>query len=979
MWKINNIDMTSFVQVGPSESATQDESLDTGLLVVSPLSNEDPINPGTDVLHVEGSETHSYKVVSDSVRLVSRAPLAYEHSVQFIQSTRYLSLFLLKGMDFQQPRLGGMQTFKCNSAYKRPKNGSDFEPWQRINADFNPPEKIYSKLKILKAKVSMSCYYFGNNNDFQVTSDINFVNGVDVCSVSSGVWTVLFSCPVHKTGESYYLTESQIQQIENANGSIALELPIPHTWYISPVPTLNYYSCANAVLEIESYYYTYLDVIQGIIDGSHRPSDSVTFEPPPCSLPISGEFFDFIDSTPAPDFQFTQGTSLYDALAEVYRAFDAVPTLESGVLGVEYMNERSIELQTGAVLQASSVSDEGRTSALICSYQNGVAKQTVTFPSETLFAKPRTADLGVPSSNKWYLPTPKPINRITHVWAKIGKIMLDLTESSTEEMTHVLFDTPIDDFVLEKSEWSLLDSNPGYTKWHPTQSNTFWYEKGKKGIYVGNIDSNVEGSTYAYGRVFRDAFNRFFGGNDSDDKRRIAWVLPGDDDWAGPWDIELRIEYIPEQDGVVRVEGYADKPYGSFVGGETLLNQSSGIVDLSKLGSSLLGLSCRNGEASKNIRMKLTSYADRPKKGQWVKYGNDFWVVQTAKTTQLKEGVYCDLELVKNFNQLSRKITLDREVSFVGIDPNRALKSETVYQEYVYFTTLAVDSLPKTPTHMSENMLLGVCLSPLDTAGQFVYSKPSFASFTGSTESFATEILYMPLMNYAAGNSLCFEGGFESPISAGNGLEAVADWFTYDLTSFANYYADSRGFCDLADIKICADGAVDSFEDLPVIDEPSPSLAQFQNLQIKKRPNDVFAFNYEIISLPYRTSDPDLMVYPKLFEESSLISNAKTISIRLFALHSGDLPYSFFESKAYGTEISASGLTFRQISSLGSSVLGWAKRFMLYSGASVFSFPSSCLGWMIADSEGNPLIASNQSNSAGNSIRFSAFSSHERL
>jgi len=972
MWLINGKDMTAYVQVGPSDIATQDETLDTGLLVVSPLSDEDPISAGTNVERRIGEETASYKVLSDSVRLVSRAPSAYEHSVQIIQNTRFLSMFVLKGMDFQQPRVGGLQTVKANVPFYW--NSTE---WSVLGLDeyYHPAVGLYSKLKISKAKVSLKNFSedIDSHTGDLLEDPIRTISGVAVCSIAGGTWTEMFTCPVHKTGDEYYLTSAQIGFIKQA-GTIGLRISFPNISLPLPASLL----IANAVMEIQSYYYSLLDVLQGIIDGSHRPSSTGYLETSPCFLPSSGDFFDFLNSAIAPDFQFQQGTALYDALAEVYRSFDAVPTLTEGnVLGVEYTNRRGSELQDGAVSTASSASDDMRVSGLVCAYQNGVATETAVFPCKGLFAKPRTADLGVPSSNKWYFPTPKPINRITHVWVKIGKAEMqsDIT-TLYFDMNNIAFPIPIDDFVLEKSEWSLLDSDPTHSKRIPTQQNTFWYEKGKKGIYVGNINSNVEGSTYSYYNLFKDSFERFFGGDPS--ANLISFVRPTmTDDWAGPWDLDLCVEYIPQQDGVMRVEGPSDKPYGSLVVGEALLNQSSGLVDLAKLGSSLFGVACRTGEAKKTKLMKLVSFAGRPLKGQWVKEGNDYWVVENAKTVELKDGVYSYLELTKNFNQISRKITLDREVSFMGIDPDKTLKSEIIYQEYLYFS-LRFPAFFGSAIHSGELMMRSVACSAMDTVGQYAYKKPTFASFSGSSGDFGTNTLYMPILCYAGGNAVCFEGGFDGPINAGNGLEAVPDWFTYDLTSFANYYADARGFCDTADIKICADGAVDSFDDFPIIDEPSVSMASFSALRIQKRPNDVFAFNYELIALPYRSLPyPDLMIYPKLLGECYAVTGRKPTSIRLFLLSFGDNPYSNFENAARGTENVVANLTVKETGSGGLTDL--YKTYSVFSGGSAVALPANCLGWMIADSEGNPLIASNQTLAAGSAIVFYVFTSHSRL
>ena len=230
-------------------------------------------------------------------------------------------------------------------------------------------------------------------------------------------------------------------------------------------------------------------------------------------------------------------------------------------------------------------------------------------------------------------------------------------------------------------------------------------------------------------------------------------------------------------------------------------------------------------------------------------------------------------------------------------------------------------------------------------------------------------------MAYSAGNALCFEGGFDQPISAGNGLKAsTGSWFTTNLTSYAVYYTDARGFTDTAYIFLCPSSAVSDFDNYPVASLPSTTHVVFSGIAIAKRPNDIFKMNYEIIALPYQNSP--LMIYSKLLEESYLASKSLPTKIRVFVIGASDIPYSPFETKAYGTELTpATGFSF----SMSITSATRTATLELKDGISSYSFGSSYSGLMIADENGNALLAVNETIAAGSPFAFYLFSSHNRL
>ena len=436
-------------------------------------------------------------------------------------------------------------------------------------------------------------------------------------------------------------------------------------------------------------------------------------------------------------------------------------------------------------------------------------------------------------------------------------------------------------------------------------------------------------------------------------------------------------ELIAAQDGCLRVESPDDKREG-----ETLIGQSGAVIDLNKMGSNMLGLASRLGEETRQVVYTYSSASQVPQKGQTLIQDGTTWVVQSVKQTICSNGIKCELQLTANYNQLSSKVTLDRDIRYTGIDTQRCLASETIYQEYVYYSLSS--SSNASAVHYDFYSLLSMwsalipsgqaTVQPVGTPYKISADSIDFAVFQGSYATSSgtaqTDYVYMPILAYSAGNALCFEGGFDQPISAGNGLKASAgSWFTTNLTSFAVYYTDARGFTDTANIWLCPSSAVASFDDYPLASEPLSSNVAFQSLAIEKRPNDIFKLNYEIIALPYQNSP--LMIYSKLFEGSYLASKSLPSKIRVFV----NGVYSPFETKAFGTELTPT-TGFKFAMTITGNFVG---TLALMDGDSQYSFGSACSSVMIADENGNALLAVNETIAAGSPFAFYLFSSHNRL
>lgn len=118
-------------------------------------------------------------------------------------------------------------------------------------------------------------------------------------------------------------------------------------------------------------------------------------------LPTSGDFYNTLKNTIAPNFSFTQ-SDLYSAIAQVYLYLDGVPTLdENGVLGIEYFNDNnsSLKYQDSPNDIVKTVTEDRYANGLITDFQKGDKDTPLVFPCKNGLAITQCLDIGATSLN----------------------------------------------------------------------------------------------------------------------------------------------------------------------------------------------------------------------------------------------------------------------------------------------------------------------------------------------------------------------------------------------------------------------------------------------------------------------------------------------------------------------------------------------------------------------------------------------------
>lgn len=1006
-------DITQYVQLSPTDKEFQDASLDSGSAEIGPITNSEALKPEQcRIEYSDGGSSWWFRLVSDSVKMAQRGAIpSYVHSIQFVSLSRDLAFHCVKGMDFRQPKDAGNVKIKISEWWAsgfRASAGSDPE-FVAAKCDFiklNRKLKVASGVaytRVIRCDASLGVLTWSVVDDYSASfhSNVRYVQDAEGPSGANPL--ELFFINASGTGE-IALTNAQVSALNSA---------IANGKYIgmseeegTPATTSDYFADSKPLivsceLRLKTYYYTYYDVISGILKGIGRPSDATFGADSYFSMPSGGAFYDFISSTPSPDFQFGQGASAWDCLCEVYRAFDALPTVDqNGVLGVKYFNERKsatpISVSNGDVLDSSyQISDDSRANGLVARYQNGVTDHTEVYPSwSSSGVGPRPITLGVPSLTDFYLSPMKPVQSVTSLSILGVTIGLTTNLGSTEQHISLVMNCAVDasDYVFEKSLWSVLPKSTEATR-SPNQLNSSWYESGSSnGIYFGAMGYDLTIAKYSYQQMATSAVLRMFSIETATGKypttgtNYTLTISPTGSLADKLWNMRYSMEYLPIIGGAMREEGPEDKKDG-----ETFISQQAGVLSLPRMGASMLGTASQLGEPSRKIVYGFDQLGNLPEAGSWYEDSEGaLWIANASARAQMRPLWRPELSFAKNFNQLAKRIQVDRRVAFTAIEPSIALLSETIYQEYVYLTLMPPSASLPSAVHFDVAML-GTCfLSALDPQRDPTENRVDFGVYRGGVSytigsTMYTEWIgyqYMPITSYSGGNCVCLEGGFDSPISAGNQLTVVSGWFSDSLSSDAVLYSDQQGFSDVADVFLCQSGAVSDFSSIPSVAEPSAALspAKFYSLAVAKRPNDVLRFNFEIIFLPYLQSGAKrVMTYPALFAECSQVSRAAPSRIRLFLLSSSDVPYSPFESQAYGTEAAqTSGIRFTEESRTATNGYCW-KLSLVASSGPAWASSQSWSGWMIADANGSPLIASNQPIASGSGISFYAFSSHNRL
>lgn len=986
-----------------NENEVLDETLDSATFSYID-SNPLPLAPYQRVeIRHENMPSTFFVTISDSVEPYTPTSNLYKHEVTCAESTRILSKRMLRNSVFSQPpslRIGRLcvgaradtpiashrryslvaldsSTYYASNGYAKhltiPSGEKCSRCYIRITTQIFQGAINDSNWTILEAKRfktyedfldNKSIYCDWRNNGILVLhyKDANNVSQTENLQLDSTIQNGAMDCPRIKELLNSGATDIYLKTSQDYPFYYKVQDGFEDDTEIDGYGDHVVGFSVQFEIVAETYIHTAYSVLAEIINRVKQPHQvwsqtgyrTLMEREAPFSLPQSGELYTLLNNTITPNMTFTQ-CSVYEAVAEVFRLFDAIFTMdEDGVLGITYFNEKTgtATISNKAVAINSAIGEERYINGLMCYYQDARAK--VAFPQGgNVFSYTSSKEIGVVSYENHIFRTPSPIHDVIGFWA-IAKIDIMIVSSHAEIDNYEINMT---DYVFEKSIWSatldVSDSFPTTTS-GTKQMNTITYAKGDDYIDLSYSFKDSWGHlVLTLINATSSALCLSLGKSQANQPSIAPRVLPVSQGASSSfvWSIpRYRIEYHTIANGVFKVESYANK-----FDGEMPIDQASGSIDLGKAGLNLLGLSFKMGEPTLNVTHRATSWEARIQKGFVLTYQGEQWTANNCRYTCIAEDTYQgQISFVKNYNELSLNKKVLREKRLSSVSNELTIKSEDILTEYCYVFEKESDIPPISLVYscmrfdyfyQAIGKSLNAYLNLASTETELETLNDSIIRFPNETKN-----IFLPSVRYGAGDVICFEMSYDDPMVAGIRFTAhKTGWFGTDRY-YSDYilYSDAQGKVDKFDVGMMMNTTEQYTLDFPLITETYPSLfLRIQDYQVHKQPNEVFALNYQIAFIP---KHPNKVIIGKAFIEDNFLVSGKVNDRKLYLNLSND-SYSVMDTKGKGT---------RHLLDHGAMQVDYYGH-PAYCELSVRNnFSSDFDAWAICDENGNILFACNE-------------------
>ena len=987
---INGVEIDA--EVLPIDKPSLDETLETFSFALVNTNIALPFAPMQNVeIETDEEEIISLVIATDTVEVFSLYPLRYKHSITCVENTRFLSKHLVRNSIITQPAnpiKEGLNAFSFTYSSLAPEAGYDNDVFhyendytcrygERTSGGTNSasiPLTLTNREKIKEAFISIEPIFSVcasvpggvinyTNSDAVIFDNLSQIQGafptitcIDTIQLRYELnnQTITENISIANIEFNKLIKNARIKELADL-GANNFELIMPRYAFFTGVidPLTNDYTLFYTFtfrIVAETYYYSVYDVLELLLkrQQKHYKVGLVDIEQERLfNLPVSGDLYNLLVNTVAPNFTFTQMT-FYNCVEEIFRLFDAIFTLdEYNTLGITFFNTTNKEnISTDFSNMTLSIGEDNYNNGFVSYYQDARIREV--FPGEKDFAPVRSLEFGVPDAQDHNIIVPHPIHHIEKLYIVAKRIVVRLI--GNQDLTINFSDNygvDLSHFVLNSSVWSTLDKATSYNK-HNTQKwfqiNTFHYERGSNYIPIAmSYKTSANITHHQIENVIKCSLSRLFGVKDEDNlNSNSVYAIGGftPTDW---YNQAYRVVYIATVDGRTQIETITDK-----YNGQTIIDQQSGGVDLNKLGLNMLGLSLKLGEPTLNATQKIVAWEDRVKIGDVLIFENKRWIANVVAYTILNGYVQAKISFVKDFNSLSLRTKLLRERRFSNIAGELVAKSEENIINYAYFST--------------NNDLVNYIEEAILTTPILVVA--SYLSFThdenyGDTIDFAmietnNKQFYFPMIIYGSGNTINFEMSFNEPMNAGNRTTygEVSTWYgASKYFTDACEYTDDNGFLDDVDIYIIANSNSSFSEQFPIIEDTYTSanfFASILNYECFKQPNEILALNYEIAFIPF---DKDKDFFGSEFINKNFFTERKSMERKLYIFYSNTELYDVLDTKGIGVRTPIS------------SIIVDTSNFYSLTFITANNIPTH-KSWSICDENGNILFASNNGGNA---------------
>ena len=1018
-------------EILPSNTPTLDETLETFSFALISNNNPLPYAPMQKVrVYFDNTSDYTdFYIVSDSVETYSLNPLRYKHSISCIQNTRVLSKHLVRNSVFSQPAYLYKKSYNATSqgAFQNASQGGASAWHNAYTSPSNPnliskPLHLTSKEKIKNAYFKLS-FQFGYGQYSVGTDDlcVDAHNKNDILAVA----TSMTSITIDNTLTLRYKDANNQTQTRPINASYfnLSEFDLNGTYQFPLVKELADLGCNDfellfntrlfldgtysvddvrvlfwfAQLEIkaETYYWSCYDVLNLLIERQKKET-SINSPTPLFSLPQSGELYDLLKNTIAPNFTFTQLT-MYECVAEVFRLFDAIFTMdENGVLGIEYFNNLSNDYVekdkfTGRTL---ALGEDKYTNGLVAHYQD--ARLEETFPRNNGFANLRSAEFGVPEAQDHNFIVPHNIQSIVKLEILLEGLDVKFSDGADSGF-HVRTSLALDitDFVFDESIWSTLDTgamqDSDYDSYLVKQANSVYFTQGDNKIKIAaTFKDSWQLTHYTLAEIVEMAILKLAGVYTAIASAKPKDVFyPNPNIYDGDWkNIKMRLTYIASVDGKTETHSITNK-----YNGETLIDQNNGAVDLNKMGLNMLGLSLKLGNPTLNATHKISKWSDRIKTGQLYEYEGATWVANVVNYTFFNGGVQGKVSFVQNFNALALRTQLLREKRFSNISKELTQKSEEVLTDFIYFSSEGIDQEGET-IHFNDQYWGAFIRDSFDIEGPYSILPDAFLCDSSEVDgSNNVTSIYIPTIRYGSGNTINIEMGFDHPLSAGIRTKVAATtwygsnkYFTDNVVYTTNEEGkmviytstnDSRfseGFLDVVSVKIPTQ-TVNYTSDFPIATiNVANCLLDIEDYKVYKQPNEIFALNYQLAFLPIPGRENIDFLGNEWINNNCFVKNFEESKKTRYI--------AFMSEKSSNLDVKATDYFLKQEItrvSLSSTFALTKHTILLYFSGLTYDQIQQTKSWAIVDERDNILFASNSKLEYSNRVDITFVSYKNRL
>ena len=873
--KENNSWVEHDILVAPQLIETFDESLDNFSCIIKLTNVDTPFEPDTLCKLELTGKTLLFIVATDEVQLVSRSLQYYQHNLTLVQNTRLLSKHLVRNSVFRQPARRyerAMYSYYCDGLGDKANTKTSLfnvaldrkrklEKSQTFKVIINPYVLFNSNYKYNYTSLSQfeytldggATWYSLAEETVHIDITLTLYNGEkELQSVSVLAKNVIFGQPIYFDLDT---VDSNIQ-------SISFEISFGNNLIIRPIVyNEQYYMSCNllATLEVKTYYFTMYDIVQTL--KKQTKTDLYT-------VVSNSDLGLLLKDTIAPNLTFTSST-LFDCLTEIFRFYDATFTInEEGILGIEYLNQNRNAITKDFTNKSLTIKEDEYNRGLVNVFENALIEQ------EELCI-PKNTTLGVVEESNWVLELSHDIQEILSF-----EFLLPAHSIQGGDTTDTYID--LTNYIVEQELYSQLpqyiDNKQNITTIR-TQYNCFGYSGNR--ISIGGSfkkwgwGKDEKALDWFYGNWVKIAY---YGSN------TISTALSS----IEYSEVKVRIKYLSRTNGRLRIENDMTRYKG-----EMLVNQSQGYVDTNKLGLNILGLSLKLGNPTLSLTQKICSWEDRIIKGDIYTYQNANWLANSVRYTFYNDFIQVSVDFVKNYNALSQRVQVNREKRLSNISNELTIKAEENILEYVYVARY---------NDTSEDLYIDRTYLYSFIAAAFGYdysysTNIDFACIDTYYESgeLIVNNIYMPLLKYAAGNTLCLEMSYNSPISAGNSTLFKENNGGYSQSVF---YTDDSGWADKIKFKLCSFTDKSFTYTHPKINNDEKQEICSFDYDFYKRPNEILSLNYQLVFLPF---DKEVIIGNALITENGLLQNLK--NKKLYIYYSYDEKYSVFDTKVVGNKV----------------------------------------------------------------------------